>query len=436
MKKIIYLLGFLLFFCVVLVVVLRGVLMSHYYERGIEYMNNNQYEEGIENFNRSIWLNFGSKRAHKTYWNRGVAYKKLGKSEQAIEDFSQAIYLYSKYVEEAQSAINLSLYFNERGLTYHSFNKYELAINDYDKSIELNPKFGQAYINRSVTNFSLNKYQFAVCDLVKSIEFGANPSYGLRKSLGEVCRKLGDKSFESKRFHESIEFYNKLSRINPSLFSEDIKVRLGKSYYELGNKDIKSKLYEKALKKYKKGYEFYPRDTYKLRIYKTIVKLSQERESNGKYQEAIKFYKEALEYSSKYNSYIKNKIHYLNSLQKCKEAKIELDDGDYYYYRIDWNLMEETNNILKNIKINRDISIYDKDRLLRNLRNALEMTDYWRKAHQHYKEAMRLSRDWNCKEIEKKAFYANAKMMNRFIFSANEITRFILQLQKRYKRGY
>ncbi len=49
---------------------------------------------------------------------------------------------------------------------------YEGAIKDFTKTIEINPKNGQAYINRAECEFLLNQKKEACDDWAKAVELG------------------------------------------------------------------------------------------------------------------------------------------------------------------------------------------------------------------------------------------------------------------------
>jgi tetratricopeptide (TPR) repeat protein len=418
--------AFLLFAAVL--ITLRGPVTSYYFNKGIEYRQDGQYEKAIVSFSRSIWFSFGTKEAHEAYYNRGLTYHNLKRYRLAINDYSQAIKLCTSYAEDTSSRSCLRHYHNSLGVAHSCLNDYKTSIYSYNEAIELDPQFGLAYENRCIANFHLKEYQLAIDDCIKATDLESAPSDDLINTLGDISRKLGDSLFEARRYEDAIGSYTKLSKLNPRFISDELESKLGIAYFEVGLKYLKSNEYKTAIENFEKAYEFNPAYSYKLKISQTLIKLAQEKERGEEYQLAINYYEEALKYSSENQVHIKDAIIYLAKLQKCKEAGRELDRGDDYYSRIDWYLMEEVNGILKDLKENAYVSNYDIEKVARNFDDILEMTDCWRKAHQHYKEAMRLAREGNCQEIENRAFSSNARMMTSLLHTADEINEMILKL--------
>ena len=133
-----------------------------YYGRGYAYAELNEYERAIKDYDKAIALNPDDAKA---YNNRGYAYANLNEHERAIEDFSEAIALNPNFAEA---------YIN-RGNAYAKLNEHERAIEDYGKAIELNPNYAAAYINRGVAYAKLNEHERALEDFSKAIAL--NPAF-------------------------------------------------------------------------------------------------------------------------------------------------------------------------------------------------------------------------------------------------------------------
>ncbi|HTP03936.1 MAG TPA: tetratricopeptide repeat protein [Nitrospirota bacterium] len=102
-----------------------------YYFRGLAFLNTDQTDKAIEDFDMAIDLDpyFGD-----AFLNRGTAFEKKGMFEKAIENFGKAIALRPSY----------EAYFN-RGITFEKMGMLDKAIADYDKAIALNPSRYEAY---------------------------------------------------------------------------------------------------------------------------------------------------------------------------------------------------------------------------------------------------------------------------------------------------
>ena len=123
-----------------------------YSSRGAVYITSGEYEEAIEYLDRALsildelkWSLMESTGDYiegyettldpffaEAYYNRGVAYYLQEQYEEAIEDFDEAIY-YSNY-DFAEA------YYN-RGVTYYMQGQYKEAIEDFDEATYLNPDF-------------------------------------------------------------------------------------------------------------------------------------------------------------------------------------------------------------------------------------------------------------------------------------------------------
>jgi tetratricopeptide (TPR) repeat protein len=99
---------------------------SNYFEQGVSYFKNKQYNEALLYFNKAIEQNPNSSKA---YNNRGIVKRAQNNSEEAIADFSKAIEL---------NPNNIPAYKN-RGLTYMNKNQYWEAFNDFNIVLLNNP---------------------------------------------------------------------------------------------------------------------------------------------------------------------------------------------------------------------------------------------------------------------------------------------------------
>ncbi|HLD23136.1 MAG TPA: tetratricopeptide repeat protein, partial [Sulfuricurvum sp.] len=105
-----------------------------YYNLGIVYGKEDEYDKAIEVYQRAIELN---PKNDKAYNNIGVIYKNKEEYDKAIEAHQKAIELNPK---NDKAIINI-------GNIYYIKEECDKAIEVYQKVIELNPKNDAAYIN-------------------------------------------------------------------------------------------------------------------------------------------------------------------------------------------------------------------------------------------------------------------------------------------------
>ena len=196
--------------------------------RGYAYIELNEYEQAIKDFNKVIELNPNYAEA---YYGRGYAYAELNQPERAIEDYSNAIKLNPKLAEA----------YNNRGLAYVKLNEYERAIKDYDKAIALNPDDAKAYINRGNAYANLNEHERAIEDFSEAIALNPDDAEAYI-NRGNAYAKLNE--------HErAIEDYGKAIELNPNYAAAYIN--RGVAYAKLNE-------HERALEDFSKAIELNP----------------------------------------------------------------------------------------------------------------------------------------------------------------------------------
>ena len=83
---------------------------SFYYDKGVDYYNEEKYRLAIDEFTTAIRLNPNYTYA---YVYRGVAYDKLSQYQRAIEDYDRVI----------QLVPNFAMAYNNRGWAYQELGK-------------------------------------------------------------------------------------------------------------------------------------------------------------------------------------------------------------------------------------------------------------------------------------------------------------------------
>ncbi|NOZ47612.1 MAG: tetratricopeptide repeat protein [Chlorobi bacterium] len=123
-----------------------------YINRGIVESKNRNYQTAINDFNKSIVIDGKNPEA---FVNRGKCYVKLGQNKKALNDFDSAIKL-----DNEQTAA-----YNNKGILLAQQNDYDKAVRNFTKAISLNSYQTDSYINRGLAYFKLKNYEKAKADI-------------------------------------------------------------------------------------------------------------------------------------------------------------------------------------------------------------------------------------------------------------------------------
>ena len=143
-------------------IISKGLETNHdlaeaYSNRGVAYVNKEDYDRDIADQTKAIELNPDYADA---YYNRGVAYHSKHDYDRAIADYSKASELNPN---DPDSHINRCRAYNEKG-------EYDKAIADCSNAIVLNPKKALAYDNRGVANENKGDHDRAIADYRRALE--------------------------------------------------------------------------------------------------------------------------------------------------------------------------------------------------------------------------------------------------------------------------
>ncbi len=148
----------------------RVAVASMHYSRGNAYLDANDLDSAISEYNKAIELDPNSADA---YANRGLVYFKRSLFDQAILDFTAAIAIDPKD----------ALVYNNRGLAFAQKKLFDLAIADYNKAAELNPQEAEFYYNLAVAYYYKKDYENSWRYINKAEVSGYKDTTGLRQWL-------------------------------------------------------------------------------------------------------------------------------------------------------------------------------------------------------------------------------------------------------------
>ena len=193
-----------------------------YYFRGLAFLNTDQADKAIEDFDMAIALDpyFGD-----AFLNRGNAFEKIGKLDKAIEDFDKAIALSPSY----------EAYFN-RGITFEKMGLIDKAIADYDKAIAFNPYHYEAY-------FAVGKLYGKAGLFDKAIEY-FNKYIAINPKNAESYNNRGLSYVYIGQDDRALEDFNKAIALDQNI-AVTYRNR-GNLYLRLGNKELALSDFQKA----------------------------------------------------------------------------------------------------------------------------------------------------------------------------------------------
>jgi tetratricopeptide (TPR) repeat protein len=161
-----------------------------YEQRGNAYLDNEDPDNAIADYNEAIRLNPKDTFA---YSDRGNAYRIKHDYDHAITDYNEAIRLDAKYAGG----------YNGRGAVYDDKGDYDHAIADYNEAIRLDAKYAPAYNNRGNAYNSKGDLDHAIADYNEAIRLDAKnaPAYNNR---GNAYKKKGDLDHAITDYNEAI----------------------------------------------------------------------------------------------------------------------------------------------------------------------------------------------------------------------------------------
>ena len=136
-----------------------------YYNRGLSYLDNGNYEEAIQDFTQAIKLykdsnEFLIKRYKAMFLRRGLAYQFTEKHDEAIKDFTEYIDI---------DSLNAEIYFF-RAKSYSLRDSLLYAKQDFNTALRLDSTNKVVYMCRPLVLFDLKEYGKALDDLNTALE--------------------------------------------------------------------------------------------------------------------------------------------------------------------------------------------------------------------------------------------------------------------------
>ena len=291
-----------------------------YFYRGYSRLQNKNYQESINDFNKVVELLSESTiseaklRTAKAYNNMGIAFEGLSQIDEAISSYQKAISSDGSFLNARHNL----------GITYSNLGDFDSAQAEFEKVLVIDPENLAAYNNIGVNLERQGDYQRSIDAFAKAIAI--DPSYYLAYlNKGFTYEKLG-------QIDQAIEDYSEAIRLNSEY---------AKSYNNRGNLYINLKLYDLAIIDLEKAVYLDP--TYEI----AYRNLGRAHSCVKEYRAAIDDFTKAIEIApGEVYSYVdrggvyRELEQYDLALQDYGKA-IELGPDDAYPYRVRGDLYAE-----------------------------------------------------------------------------------------------
>jgi len=155
-----------------------GNLAVSYYNRGLGYGAEGDYDRAIADYTKAIEL---APKFAKAYNNRGTVYGMKGDHARAIADFTRAIGLDPK---------NANAY-NNRCLGLAISGQAQSALTDCDTALRLRPDYADAFENRAFAYYQLARYDEALAGYETALKLDPKEASSLY-GRGMTKLKKGD----------------------------------------------------------------------------------------------------------------------------------------------------------------------------------------------------------------------------------------------------
>ncbi len=161
------------------------------FEKGVQYLKQQQYPEAIASFTALIESDPHNPDAYK---NRGVAHMKNNQYDLAIRDF-----------EKTRDLVpDLKGLYSNLGVAWYYKAQYTKAIENYNKEISLSPDSHYTYFNRAICWAELDEYDKSLADISKTLSL--KPDFYLAHCLkGDLLLKTNNLQAARKAYERAIE---------------------------------------------------------------------------------------------------------------------------------------------------------------------------------------------------------------------------------------
>ncbi|MCI9341693.1 MAG: tetratricopeptide repeat protein [Lachnospiraceae bacterium] len=382
-----------------------------YNYKGLEYYENEQYNEAIDSFTKAIAgiEEYQFDKVGDYYSNRAQAYFMLGRYEEAIKDYNMALGGNSdKELLEAINAAYLQIAerFNKMGIKFYEKKEYEEAVNYFSKAIMKLEEYGikdvnRYYINRAQAYSYLGEYEKALADYTSAMNIKEDK--GILNAILSTKQQIVDEwNLKAIEAYNQGDYKGAINNYSEAImYSEKFELKnTGNYYFERAQVYYFVEDYEMALEDYMSALignvdndDVLNAIDITERIILNNYKESAIKEYNkGNYKSAVKYYSEAIEHSKAYGLENAENIYF-------ERAQVYFLMGEYEKALADYTEVAKTDaseNILKAIESMQTLMI---ENCKAKGAEAFKRGDY-ESAIENYSKIIEVSKKYEVRNLE------------------------------------
>jgi tetratricopeptide (TPR) repeat protein len=199
---------------------------EEYQARGLEYLENGDYDSAIAQFTNAIRFNPDFAEAYwkrcNAYYSRGCAYYERYMAYSNEDDLEQYFADSNQYLADSSWSLyiwairrdpNDPWAYENRASAYYFMKDYDRAIADYTHAILLDPndRYMYLYYWRGCAYYKKGNYDRAIADYTYTIRLDSN--------YASAYRWRGDAYYDKKDWNRAIADYETALRLEPDYFA-------------------------------------------------------------------------------------------------------------------------------------------------------------------------------------------------------------------------
>jgi serine/threonine protein kinase len=166
-----------------------------YFELGVKFQKQGQYELAIEQYRKAIEMEYNYAKTHN---NLASVYFLMGKYNEAIKEYREAIDIKPDYAEA---------YYN-LGMVYEAMKDFDQAIDNFKMVVSLKPDHPRVHLNLAEIYKNQKNYEKTIIEYRAALTINSNNA--------DLHNKLGNSYLLNKQYDEAAAAYKRALKLNPN----------------------------------------------------------------------------------------------------------------------------------------------------------------------------------------------------------------------------